>query len=339
MTAEHDEDSFDHPGRKPSRATLARGLADVFAAATAVHGPCTITHRRENPRSSTYLGDIVRVRFADGRREELLCKYADGVELVPPTAHRGLAYEARVYERVLAAAPLSLPRFWGSFTDPDTGGLVFVMRFYPRGMSAAQACEHGGLEAMVGWMAEFHDWGEAHAGDPAWQFLTRHDTDYYRLWLDRTCEVARPFANEYSWLDTAVAAYRDLIPLLAAARPAVVHGELTTRNSLWADGLIMPVDWETAALGAAEVDLAMFTFDWDLDELREIESRYVARRWPGGPPAGFSERMLAARLYVAFHWIFGSPGGHTEERIRNHLATVQSEAARWGVIPAAYLIP
>jgi hypothetical protein len=339
MGGDHDEDSFDHPGRKPSRAALARGLADVLAAATAAHGSVTITHRRENPRASTYLADIVRVRFADGTREDLLCKYADGVELVPPTPHRGLAYEARVYERVLAHAPLSLPRFWGSFTDPDTGGLVFVMRFYPRGMSAAQACEHGGLDAIVGWMAEFHDWGETHAGDPAWQFLTRHDTDYYRLWLDRTCAVARPLMREFPWLDTAAAAYRDRIPLLAAARPALVHGELTTRNSFWADGQIMPVDWETAAIGAAEVDLAMFTFDWDLDELHSIERLYVHRRWRGSPPPGFAERMLAARLYVAFHWIFGSPGGHTKERIRNHLATVQSEAARWGVIPAAYLIP
>lgn len=339
MDSEDEQDFHVHPGRKPSRATLARGLADVLATETAAHGPFVIRHRRENPRSSTYLADIVRVRFADGRQEDLLCKYADGVELLPPTPHRGLAYETQVYEQVLAAAPLSLPRFWGSFTDPDTGSLVSVMRFYPRGMSAAQASDHGGIDAIIGWMAEFHDWGETHAADPAWTFLARYDAEYYKLWLDRTCELARPLAKEHPWLDAAAAAYRDLIPVLVAARPALVHGELTTRNSLWADGRIMPVDWETAAIGPAEIDLAMFTFDWDLEELHEIERLYTIRRWEGKPPAEFAERMLAARLYVCFHWIFGSPGGHTEQRIRNHLATVQCEAARWGVIDASYLLP
>jgi len=187
-------------------------------------------------------------------------------------------------------------------------------------------------------MAEFHAWGEAQVAVPEWNFLMRYDHAYYAHWLDLTLALARPLAREYPWLEQAAAAYRDRIPLLVARPPTVVHGELTNRNTLWADGRIMPVDWETAAVGPAEIDLALFTFDWDLKDVRTLEESYVQMRWQGAPPTDFADVMLAARLYVAYHWIFSSPDGRDVNRVRSHLATVQRKAARWGVIPGSYLI-
>jgi len=212
------------------------------------------------------------------------------------------------------------------------------MRFYPGGMTAAQGCDEGGLTELIRWMAAFHAWGEAQVAAPEWNFLLQYDHAYYTHWLDLTLELARPLAHEYPWLEQAAAAYRDRIPLLVARPPTILHGELTTRNTLWAGGGIMPIDWETAAVGPAEIDLALFTFDWDLEDVRTLEESYVQVRWQGSPPEGFGEAMLAARLYVSYHWIFSSPDGRDVNRVRSHLANVQRKAARWGVIPAEYLI-
>ena len=112
----------------------------------------------------------------------------------------------------------------------------------------------------------------------------------------------------------------------------MIHGEFTTRNALWDQGRILPIDWETAAVGPAEVDLAVFTYDWHPDNIKAMERTYVEARWGGSPPDGHEERMLAARLYAAFHWLFGTPGGCGPERIRTHLRELHAEAVRWGVV-------
>lgn len=302
-------------------------------------GPLRVIHRRVSPRFSTYPADVVLIQFADGSREHLLCKYAHGVENTPFSPHHGLVYESRVYQQLMRQSTLSLPRYWGSFTDDETGDFAFVMRFYSDGMTAAQGCDEGGLTELIRWMAEFHVWGEAQVAAPEWNFLMRYDDAYYAHWLDLTNALARPLANEYPWLEQVASAYRDRIPLLVARPPTIIHGELTTRNTLWADGRIMPVDWETAAVGPAEIDLALFTFDWDLEDVRSLEKSYVQVRWQGSPPVDFADVMLAARLYVSYHWIFSSPDSRDVDRVRSHLATVQRKAARWGVIPADYLIP
>jgi len=323
---------------KPSRLALKRGLAQVFAPEINARGPLRIVHRRVSPQRSTYLADVVQIQFADGSREHLLCKYAHGVESMPFSPHYGLVHESRVYQQLMRHPSLSLPRYWGSFTDDETSEFAFVMRFYPGGMTAAQACDEGGVTELIRWMAEFHTWGEAQVAEPQWDFLTRYDAAYYAHWLDLTNTLAGPLAHEYPWLEQAAAAYRDRIPLLVTRPPTILHGELTTRNTLWTDGGIMPIDWETAAVGPAEIDLALFTFDWDLEDVRTLEESYVQVRWQGSPPEGFGDVMLAARLYVSYHWIFSSPDGRDVNRVRSHLANVQRKAARWGVIPAEYLI-
>lgn len=322
-----------HPGIAPVRAVLRRGLEEVLAADIAVRGPFRITSRRTNPRSSTYLADIVRVRFADGSSERLLCKYSCGVEIDPLSPHRGVAHEAAVYETVLRDAPMSLPQAWGSFRDPGTGHVSLVMRFYEGLITSAQASEEGGMIAAGRWLAELHGWAETRVDDPAWRILERYDAAYYERWLDRTCTLARPLAAEYPWLDEVAAAYRDRIPLLARQRPTLIHGEYTPRNALWAEGRIMPVDWETAAIGPGEIDLAVYTFDWDIEDIREVEAAYVEARWGGEPPATFAETMLAARLYVSFHWIFSGSFRNDVPRVRSHLEGILDEAIRWGILP------
>ena len=317
---------------RPSRAALKRGLAEVLAAEIAAHGPLRIVHRRENPRVSSYVADIVQVRFADGHREQLLCKFAHGRELTPPTPHYGLAHEAGVYADVLGPCPLESPHVFGAFTDDETGEVVLVMRFYPDAVPAAKSTDPAAVDSLIRWLAAFHEWAGSRLADPRWAFLPRYDAELYTMWLDRTCEHAAPYAAECPWLARVADAYRERIPLLVASPVTVIHGEFTTRNALWNHGRILPIDWETAAIGPAEVDLAVFTYDWHPENIAVIERKYLEARWGGAPPEGYRERLLAARLYAAFHWLFGTPGGCGEERIRTHLRELHAEALRWGIV-------
>jgi len=102
---------------------------------------------------------------------------------------------------------------------------------------------------------------------------------------------------------------------------------------------VLPVDWETAAIGPGEIDLAVFTFDWDLDELPDLERMYVEARWGGSPPAEFAETLIAARLYVSFHWIFSGSFRADVPRVRSHLEGVLDEAIRCGIVSADGLLP
>lgn len=317
---------------RPSRSALKRGLMHALAGEITAHGPFRIVHRRENPRVSSYVADIVHLRFADGHRVCLLCKYGHGRELTPPTPHYGLAHEARVYADVLGSCPLDSPKVFGGFVDDETGDFVLVMRFYPDAVPAAKSTDPAAVDALIRWLAAFHEWTAPRLSDPRWAFLSRYDTGLYTTWLDRTIEHATPFAAECPWLGRVAAAYRERIPLLVAAPVAVIHGEFTTRNALWDHGRILPIDWETAAVAPPEVDLAVFTYDWHPENIEVMERTYVEARWGGSPPDDHAERMLAARLYAAFHWLFGTPGGCGPERVREHLKALHDEAVRWGIV-------
>lgn len=319
---------------RPSRGALKRGLGQVLATEIAARGPVRIVHRRENPLVSSYVSDIVHVAFADGHRERLLCKFGHGRDLTPPTPHRGLGHEARVYAEALGDCPLDLPRVFGGFVDDETGDDVLVMTFYPEAVAAGKSEDPSAMDSLIRWLAAFHAWGMLRVEEPRRAFLPRYDESLYTLWVDRTCDLARSVPDDHSWLEAVAAFYRRRIPLLVAATPTVIHGEFITRNALWNDGCILPIDWETAAVGPAELDLAVLTYDWHLDDVRQMEATYLEARWGGVAPEDFDDTMMAARLYAAFHWLFGTPGGVGESKIRDHLRALRAEAVRWGVIDA-----
>ena len=82
-------------------------------------------------------------------------------------------------------------------------------------------------------------------------------------------------------------------------RPTLIHGELFPANVLMASGTLWFVDWESAGIGAGEIDLAALTSGaWDESTLAELDERYASSRWPQGAPSVFRAVIAAARVYV-----------------------------------------
>jgi thiamine kinase-like enzyme len=87
----------------------------------------------------------------------------------------------------------------------------------------------------------------------------------------------------------------------------VIHGEYYPRNILGRGGRVHPVDWESAAIGAAEIDIAALTEHWPRDVTATCLAAYLDARWPRGAPEGFAERLALARMYLHFRWLGEQP--------------------------------
>ncbi len=76
---------------------------------------------------------------------------------------------------------------------------------------------------------------------------------------------------------------------------------------LWHDGRIYPTDWESAALAAGEIDLAILVEGWEEETVGCCIQSYRQARGPSAAAAPFEEALGVARLYVAFRWLAARP--------------------------------
>ena len=118
--------------------------------------------------------------------------------------------------------------------------------------------------------------------------------------------------------------------LLVEGSLTVIHGEYYPDNVLVRETVVHPVDWQTAAVAAGEIDLAALTERWPRGVAEQCENAYRRARWGDRTPASFHETLLAARLYLHFRW----PGdrrrrggvgpAHTGSKARKHRRTNRS---------------
>ena len=98
------------------------------------------------------------------------------------------------------------------------------------------------------------------------------------------------------------------------------------------DGVIYPVDWESAAVGPGEIDLASLTEEWPAETVRRCRARYVADRWPEGEPADFDRTLKAAQMYLHFRWLGNRAQWTQAPRQRGTFERIKVLATELGVI-------
>lgn len=294
-----------------------RELEEVLRRLVAEAGvDLTVVRRRTNPYTSTYPSEVVTCRLVRaepaGERVtvesvRLLCKYETAsADDAGPGDARGLAYEAFVNRQVAAPSGLTLPRLYGAHRDESTGATWLVFSFIDA-LRLSKSPWPASLEAAAAWIGRFHAYWDERIGDPSLAVLPRFDAAHYRDQLDRAFSflgTSPPRLHPKTgwlidrWTDIAAA----VTDWLLSVRPTVIHGEFYPANILCADGAILPVDWESAAVAAGELDLATLTDAWDATSIALAVGAYVVARHPDGEvlPAG---RLHAARLFVQLHWL------------------------------------
>lgn len=274
---------------------LRDALAEVFGRRVEV------LDRAAHPYASSFPADVVLCDVEDVGELKVHCKYEAGLRYSRFGHRGGPGYEARVYRQVVRPLELSAPAYYGCWSAGGDGTWLFVefadgSRRLSEGPSAA-----ADLAGAAAWAGRFHR-AASELAPP--RFLKRYDTAYYTRWARRASDLAGPARHErYPWLAALCEGAEDALRALPERSGTIIHGEFTPHNVLARGRDIVPVDWETAAVAAGEIDVASLTEGWPDDVVAACETAYVAARWPAGEPAEFRETLDLARLYWSLRWL------------------------------------
>ena len=288
-----------------------------------------VVSRKRNEYTSSSQSEIVTVRQPSGACRELLVKYARTAPDPEPRCRQGIEYCARVYRHLVARLPISHLTAWGMIHvgDPPVAGLV-IDHLTPC-LRVSEAPDESGIIAAAEWCGRFHRFGETVRQDESLQFLVRYDRTHYRAWATRAMAIAAAAGGTPAWLTRLCAAFEERCDLLADAPATTIHGEFGPQNVLWQDGVIYPIDWESAAIGPGEIDLAALLFNWPTDIVVRCTASYWQARGESRPDS-FAAVWDTATLFTALRWLpdfdgprgnaAGTPGG---EPLRQSLAMLQ----------------
>ena len=286
----------------PDLHTLSDGLAAALRS-SAMGGPLVIVRREPAACPGTFPIEVLTCRFADGSQRQIVCKYGRDRNGATHGHRGGVALEARVYRHLLASLHLSSPAFYGAFDVAATGDTWLFIEYLD---GSRRLDDTPGSAALVGaaeWIGRFHALARAQPMAARTTAVRAYDARYYRGWVERTAALAGHLRRPPPWLAALTGRFEAFVTPLLAAESTVVHGEYYPKNILVRDGIIHPIDWESAAVAAGEIDLASLTERWPAEKVRRCEIDYQRARWPEGAPAAFERTLAAARLYLHFRWL------------------------------------
>ncbi len=286
--------------------------------------------RRKNVFKGSFPSEIVSCTLKDGDERSFLLKYDASV------SHRGhgfwgdVAYEARVYAELLRKLPLPLPAFYGYNRFSPNGPRCMVLEY----ISPGRRLEHSPREVLITaavWIGRFQALCERRRSRLPRTLFKTYDRQYYLGWLRRTSRYAAQFPRGYSWLPELRDRFIEKLDALTRSPLTIVHGEFYPKNILVSGRDIYPVDWQSAAIGRGEIDLASLTENWKPASLvRECEERYARARWPEGPPEDFAEALALARIYWPLRWL-GDRSSLTRKR-RQYFSCLRVQAEKAGLL-------
>ena len=295
----------------PQGPILTRRLSEALRGNSAFPAPLTVLSRKLPPMMSTFPNEAVTCRFADGRKRRLFVKYEAGVSHNSHGHRGGISYERQVYEHILRDYPRFRPRYLGAHTDAHTGESWLILEYLDRCVRVMDIAvdepsrEPVAMLESARWIGRFHQAQATLAANGACSFLKKYNAEYYRGWSRRTARLTRPLHELHPWLPVLCKRDDVWMPILLNAPCTVIHGEYYGKTVMFKKNNVFPVDWESAAVGAGEIDLAALTegIRWPGKVVTACVREYQRERWPEGSPASFPPTLDAARLYLHFRWL------------------------------------
>lgn len=299
----------------PTDAQLLLGLREVFANDATGRHLVRLIGRRRLVVASTFPAEVVTCQLSNGQEPRLFCKYASGSERPARGPRGGVAYEAALYRDLLSLLDVTVPDYFGSYTAPESNDCWLILEFLEHACHVNQGLGPAQMSRAAGWLGHFQaTLATSHSALPPYIF--RYDRTYFGAWAERAARFAVPLRHEMPWFDVLCTRFAAAVETLHLTAPTLIHGEFYPLNVLVHDGAIYPVDWESAALAAGEIDLASLTERWSSAVARQCEEAYVAARWPEGAPREFGLRLAAARLYLQLRWLGDRPEWTLHDTLR-----------------------
>jgi len=316
----------------PDLDVLTSALTSVFSDNGSARGAITAIHRASNVYASTFPSEILRCTFDDGTELELMCKYQTGSNYDGHGHWGELAYEAMVYCDVLRSSCLSAPKFFGVYRNNLADQTLLAIEYLDNTLRINKLPQPETMGAAARWIGRFHAQHERNSGAYARLQLKQYDADYYVGWAKRTSKFAGSLHQRFSWLASLCDRFDDLVAPLLAADQTIIHGEYQPHNILSRDGIIYPIDWQSAALAAGEIDLVALTDGfWSEEIVNHCIDEYKQERWPAGAPASFEQALGAAQLYWPMRWLGDLAELTTDESLLWRFDQLRAASERLGV--------
>ena len=247
--------------------------------------------RRPFACRTSFAIDALEVTYDDGTHIDLLLKHLswvalnDEVRLVKPRFLHNPRREVSAYREFLSCYGADAPRFLGASAPATTGCKAFLMEKVP-GVALWQIADltawHQAARRLAALNGFFYSRPDLLSSRSAVDLLA-YDVRFHRHWAHRaSCFLAESDVAlagvRGPRRDRLFACYEGVIARLLAFPVTFIHGECYSSNVLacrdsesWR---IWFVDWETAAIGPALMDLAA-TFGRNVE--RGTENRSGAR--------------------------------------------------------------
>lgn len=256
--------------------------------------------RSDYLESSTFPVEIVTCQTSDGKILNLFCKYLAGMGPNNFGHRGGLEYEAKIYEHILERIPLSKIKYFGQCRLDHNDDLLLVIEYLGEKQRMLYSDDPDALIKAATWIGKFHTIYENKFSD----HIKIYDRDYYFFWSERFRNSTKIHHNNFPWLNGLANYYNENIKFLIEGDQTIIHGEYYPRNILLREGMIYPVDWESTAFAAGEIDLASLIEGWDIENTKAAIDAYKKSRWPKGifNESEFENRLLLARIYFHFWW-------------------------------------
>jgi aminoglycoside phosphotransferase (APT) family kinase protein len=238
-----------------------------------------------------------------------------------------VGYETAAYRHLLGSVRRFRPRFYGGYTDPETGQHWLFLEYLDGSLSIGKLNDVAVMAKSARWIAKFQVASHRALTDKRLRFLKRYDENYYLGWVRRTFEFATTRQRRLAWFHRLRARVQEFLAPLLALRPTIIHGEYYQHNILFHRGQVCPIDWESAAVGEGLIDLVSLTEGWETKIVEACRKAYIRTRWPGGAPAEFERAFRAARLYLTFRWLGDDPEITRSPRAQGYWMQLRNLAA------------
>ena len=133
-------------------------------------------------------------------------------------------------------------------------------------------------------------------------------------------------------MDSLINWYEDNVTYLLSTELTVIHGEFYPSNVLAREENIYPVDWESAAVAAGELDLAALIEGWPPSIADLCIAEYLSCRWPRGASSDICRNIAIARIYWHLRWLGEKPNWIQGKKQRWRVAELRREGEQLGLI-------
>jgi thiamine kinase-like enzyme len=267
-----------------------------------VHSPLhmvKLINRKPYDYRSTSPAEIISVSLDDGQIIALFCKYS-GSHTQYSYGHRGgVEYETLVYKNILNKISLRSARYYGIFKK-ENNETCLVIEYLKSSKLLKDSRDPRYFGKAAAWIGNLHRMYESRLLSS----IKIYNEDYYMIWLKRVESLLEVLKERYPWLPSVCNYFKENLHFLSDSMQTFIHGEYYTKNILIQKGIVYPIDWESAAIGPGEIDLASLIEDWDENRKNIALKSYLKARWPDGnfSESEFRKRLLLVKIYFFLRW-------------------------------------